>query len=1103
MLALVLLFSCNSRQQRPLPTLSYSGTTPRVQDPLSPEDSRRHIQLPRGFEAELFAAEPNIINPIAFTWDERGRLWVVQAMDYPHELVKEVGGDRITICSDSDHDGKADQFVDYAINQNLTTGIVVVRGGVIVAQAPEMVFLQDTDGDDKMDKRTVLFDGFGIWDTHAGPSNLKYGMDNMLWGSVGYAGFENSFDGQTVNFTRGVYRFSKDGQIFEPVGQFNNNTWGLGLTEDFEVFGSTANNNHCCYVGIPLRHYSYLDKRPSWAINADFIQGHYEISPVDTVPLQQVDVRGGYTAAAGANFYTADNYPAEYRNHMYVNEPTGHLVHIARIVDEGAGYVEEDGGNIFASTDAWTAPVHAETGPDGNLWVADWYNPVIQHNPDKRGMDNQIWNADRGEGNAHINPLRDKRHGRIYVIKYGRSKKSSIESLDPQDDKGLLAALNSSNMFWRQTAQRLIVEHEKQELIPDLVKLGAKHSIGAAHALWSLHGLGALDGVNSEANQVAEEGLGSKIVAVQKAALSLLPATEKGSDLLVNSGLLESSNLHVRLAAILRASELPETNRLYQTMEHISKMKPNDSDKWLKAGLKIYFKTQNFEAIEEDKVTMVILSSAERKVTWRYTETKPDNNWNKLGFDDSTWKEGSGILGTPGKSPAVGTSWTSADVWLRRKVTLDDGLQNPVLKVLHDEDYQIFVNGELFFADKGVSRKYRLIRLETKESELFKTGENVVAVHCHNANGNQFIDVGIGEEVDVGAEHVLQLNTVSQKMAYDQTVLHAMAGQDIEIVLNNVDEMPHNLVLIQAGSLETFGKLVDDFLKSPDAEEMEYVPKSRYVLGATQMLDPGERGNIRLKLPDKPDDYPFICTFPGHWRMMQGVLKVSPRGSYISDDPMALQIVGMGGGGSHDFTRFFGVADGRILSQEGENTYHYTEDPQELGRLLSSTNVLFLTNNKPINVETREIIMDRVNQGMSMLIYHPSTWYNWSDWPEYNRVLVGGGSKSHEKLQEFEVKVIKRNHPIMEGVPHTFRITDELYRWEADNKGSNIEVLAIGKGLESGAEFPVVWVVKHGKAKIVCNTLGHDADAHNLPAYQTILGNSLNWVKPAIKPVVQ
>ena len=166
------------------------------------------------------------------------------------------------------------------------------------------------------------------------------------------------------------------------------------------------------------------------------------------------------------------------------------------------------------------------------------------------------------------------------------------------------------------------------------------------------------------------------------------------------------------------------------------------------------------------------------------------------------------------------------------------------------------------------------------------------------------------------------------------------------------------------------------------------------------------------------------------------------------------------------------------------------------GSSSSDTDILYLSANKAIDSDTRKAIFDRVNAGkLNILINHPSTWYNWNDWPEYNKELVGGGSTSHEKLQTFEVKVLKPNHPIMKGVPSRFRIYDELYRWKKDPEGTEIEVLAMGRGLKSGEEFPVVWVVKHPKAKIIGNTLGHDERAHDLKAYKTILKNSLYWVK--------
>lgn len=882
-LIMTFLFISCSEEKKPPPPLAYTEGTPRVQIPLSPEDSQKHIQLPEGFTAELYAAEPNIINPIAFTWDERGRLWVVQSKDYPHGLDNDVGGDRITICEDTDNDGKADKFIDFATEQSLTTGIVLVKGGAIVAQAPNMVFLEDTDGDDKMDNSTVLFDGFGTFDTHAGPSSLRYGIDNALWGAVGYSNFENRFRGKEVSFGRGVYRFAKDGSFLEPVGQFNNNTWGMGYNENFEIFGSTANNNHCCFVGIPLKHYDYLDELPSWAMNADFIQGHYEITPADTIiPLQQVDVRGGYTAAAGANFYTARNYPEKYQNQMYVAEPTGHLVHIAKIIKDGAGYKEEDGGNIFASTDAWTSPVFAETGPDGNIWVADWYNPVIQHNPDKRGMENQIWNADKGEGNAHINKLRDYGHGRIYIINHEDGDDSEIVELGPDDDKALIEALQSDNLFWRITAQRLIIEGNKTVLVPQLIQMAKDDSttdknglnVASLHALWTLKGLGALDGNHPEANAAVEQALSSTSYAVKRAAIALLPATVEGSGSLASSGLLVDSDPQVRLAAVLKASELPESGELYLEMEKFSNDSANSSDKWLSAASKIYFREVDYKTVSAGMVDILVPSAEEGKAVWSYTEQRPEDDWNSVGFDDTSWEKAESMFGSDG-SQRTKTKWTTRNIWLRRTVTLNEALNEPVLKVAHDDDYEVYVNGELLIADKGASENYKYLKFNEEKGGLFKNGENVIAVHCRNNGGEQFIDLGIGKVGDVKADVTFNVNTVNQEMAFDKKILHAKAGQTIEIRLNNVDQMPHNLVVISPGSLETFGPVVDKFVTTPEAEELGYVPNSRYVLGATTMLNPNESGSVIITLPDEPGTYPFVCTFPGHWRFMQGEIIVT------------------------------------------------------------------------------------------------------------------------------------------------------------------------------------------------------------------------------------
>ncbi|MEG3659601.1 ThuA domain-containing protein [Arenibacter palladensis] len=219
-------------------------------------------------------------------------------------------------------------------------------------------------------------------------------------------------------------------------------------------------------------------------------------------------------------------------------------------------------------------------------------------------------------------------------------------------------------------------------------------------------------------------------------------------------------------------------------------------------------------------------------------------------------------------------------------------------------------------------------------------------------------------------------------------------------------------------------------------------------------------------------------------------------GNYISKKKNATKVTILGGGAaSHDFLKLFGIADGKVLNNKGRNTVRYTEDSDELINLLPNTDILMLTNNRPIGADAKIKLFEEVNAGkVNLMINHPSTWYNWKDWPEYNKQLVGGGARSHEKLQEFEVVVSNPDHPIMKGVPSRFRIIDELYRWEKDPEGVDIEVLAIGRGLESGDEYPVIWIAKHSSSQIIGNTLGHDERAHEHEAYKTILRNSLKWL---------
>ena len=554
-----------------------------MQKPLEPAESAKHLALPRGLRAELFVSEPEIAKPIAMTWDHRGRLWIAETADYPNELKSAGRGrDRIKICEDTDGDGKADKFTVFAEKLSIPTSLVFADGGLVVHQAPDTLFLKDTDGDDRADVRKVLFTGWGTGDTHAGPSNLRYGFDNWLWGIVGYSGFEGKVGGETFDFRQGFYRFKPDGSKLEFLRNTSNNSWGVGFSEEGLVFGSTANGCPSVYLSIPNRYYESVRGGSPRVLNS--IADTNRFFPA-TEKVRQVDFHGGFTAAAGHSLYTARRYPQAYWNRTaFVSEPTGHLVATFALEAKGTDFASHNVGNLLASDDEWTSPIQAEVGPDGNVWVIDWYNFIVQHNPTPQGFKT-------GRGGAYETPLRDKTHGRIYrLVHEAETPSKPITRLDPADPKGLIAGLQSDNQFWRMHAQRLLIERGKRDVVPDLVALTKKADVdaiglnpGAIHALWTLRGLGLLEdqGAEAGATAAAEASLSHPSAGVRRNALQVLPRTEASLKRVVASGVVSDPDPQVRLAALLTLAELPASADGARVLAEALEKGQVEHDRWL------------------------------------------------------------------------------------------------------------------------------------------------------------------------------------------------------------------------------------------------------------------------------------------------------------------------------------------------------------------------------------------------------------------------------------------------------------------------------------------------------------------------------------------
>lgn len=615
------------RQPGEVPNYERRPEAVKYQLPLSPKDSAHYTQVPADFELQLFASEPDVVKPIYMAWDERGRAWVVEAHDYPHHLVPEgeAGNDDIKICEDTDGDGKADKFTIFADKLNLATSLVFVNGGVMVSQARHMIFLKDTNGDDKADTREVLLPGWGVGDTHAMESNLSRGFDNWLYGSVGYSNFRGTVGGKDLQFGQGIFRFKPDGSELQFLHQFNNNTWGFGLNAAGDVFGSTANGNPSFYGYLPAYILNPTQPgrgrrggngfRPGYRLDGNNsrdgtvaevrrLSSAKSLAPgmrmhPNTPNVRMVDNFGGYTAGAGHKFMISDALPARLQGKALVTEPTAKLIGIMDIQPDGAGYKASDGFNLLASSDEWMSPIFAEVGPDGAVWVIDFYSFIIQHNPTPSLQSAGI-QATTGVGGAYVteNDLRDQKHGRIYRVAWKDAPKHAIHSLAQAKTSELVAALDSENQFWSLTAQRLIVDKQLKDAIPALKKrvtsgAGGK---GAIHALWALEGIRALDG------ETHRKALLDKDPALRRNAIRALPADDTGRKLFFSSAVIQDPDLVTRQAAFVKLTEFPTIPEIQTVVAQLPRTAINTEDPFLNDTLTLLGRIHKVEAVGENEV---------------------------------------------------------------------------------------------------------------------------------------------------------------------------------------------------------------------------------------------------------------------------------------------------------------------------------------------------------------------------------------------------------------------------------------------------------------------------------------------------------------------
>lgn len=496
--------------------------------PYTPEDALATFTLADGFRIELFAAEPLISDPVAMEVDENGRLFVVEMHGYPLDLS---GSGRVMLLTDTDGDGRPDRSVVFADGLRLPNGIMRWKNGVLVTDSPDVLYLEDTDGDGRADVKKVVLTGFARSNPQHTMNTPLYGLDNWIYlaneGPARTVRYHDLF-GDPGHDVR--YPDRPDGpRLPTDAGgrnvRFKPDTFELEALSARSQFGQTfdawghhflnTNSRHLYHEVIAARYVSrnsaqtvtnVVEQVPDYPIPA-------ELFPVTASPEYQLltDV-GVMTSASGVTCYLADLFPPAYRRATFVAESVHNLVRVDSLRDDGVTFKASrmfDAREFLASSDSWFRPVNFYIGPDGALYVIDFYRKIIEH-PE--------WLDDVTASSNALYEGRDR--GRIYrIVPAGAAAPGWMNriQLGAASPAELVRMLASPNIWWRRHAQRLLVDRKPRAAIDGLFDLASKSDapLGRLHALWTLEGLGAIR------PDTIESALGDSVAGVRENAIRI------------------------------------------------------------------------------------------------------------------------------------------------------------------------------------------------------------------------------------------------------------------------------------------------------------------------------------------------------------------------------------------------------------------------------------------------------------------------------------------------------------------------------------------------------------------------------------------------------
>lgn len=453
----------------------------------SAEDAPRHMTLPPELEVQCVASEPMIVQPVCLEFDDRGRPWVLQYIQYPnpaelkrarvdrwsrttYDRVPEPpprgpkGSDRITILEDTNRDGRADIARDFVNGLNLATGLAFGHGGVFVLNVPYLLFYPDRDRNDVPDSDPeVCVTGFGMDDAHSVANSLTWGPDGWLYGCQGST-VTSRIEGQ--EFQQAVWRYHPRTRAFEIFMEGGGNDWGLDFDGEGELFVSTNVGGYRAWHAVQGGYY-WKSFGKHGALHNPYAYGYLN-------HIAHTNFTGGHVSVGGI-IYQGTNLPPRFHGRYIHGDPLGHGVQWHELYPRGSTYTSSHGGSLCAANDLWSVPTDIAVSPDGAIYFTDWFDQRTAHpDPDAE------W---------------DRRNGRVYRISAKNTPPSSSPDFHAFTTPQLIALLDNPNAYHVRRARRVLADRRDPAAIAPLrdIALESRNHPLALEALWALHVSGGLD----------------------------------------------------------------------------------------------------------------------------------------------------------------------------------------------------------------------------------------------------------------------------------------------------------------------------------------------------------------------------------------------------------------------------------------------------------------------------------------------------------------------------------------------------------------------------------------------------------------------------------